>query len=98
MSRHRWYSTAAWRARRKALLVAEPLCRMCAARGIVTAATVADHIEPHRGDYSKFWHGALQPLCASCHSGAKAEQEHRGALRGCDVNGEPLDDRTHWQK
>lgn len=98
MSRHRWYDSAAWQRRRAAQLAAEPLCRYCQARGILTPATVADHIEPHRGDAAKFWRGALQSLCARCHSGAKQAQENNGTLRGCDLDGEPLDGAHHWRR
>jgi hypothetical protein len=32
----------------------EPLCRLCLEAGRVTPATVADHLEPHRGDFTAF--------------------------------------------
>ncbi|ATQ70275.1 HNH endonuclease [Methylosinus trichosporium OB3b] len=70
-----WYGLRRWRARAKAQLADEPLCRMCAAEGRVTAATVADHIEPHRGDPALFWAGALQSLCAPHHNRAKQRAE-----------------------
>src|SRR5262249_36052165 len=44
-----------------------PLCVFCLARGIVTPAVIADHIEPHRGDRNKFILGPLQSLCRECH-------------------------------
>jgi hypothetical protein len=31
----------------------EPLCRFCQQRGVITLATVADHIEPHRDDWTR---------------------------------------------
>ena len=40
----------------------------------------------------------LQPLCATCHSGAKASFERTGKLRGCDVDGVPLDTGHHWNQ
>jgi hypothetical protein len=46
--------------------------------GIVTIATVADHVEPHRGNMDLFWHGPLQSLCATHHSGAKQSAEATG--------------------
>jgi hypothetical protein len=70
-----WYGLRRWRAKSKAQLAAEPLCRMCQAEGVVTAATVADHIEPHRGDPEKFWNGALQSLCEWHHNRAKQREE-----------------------
>jgi len=45
-------------------------------RGIVTLATIADHIEPHKGDWNRFLTGPLQSLCDSCHSGDKRRVEH----------------------
>jgi 5-methylcytosine-specific restriction protein A len=44
---------------------------MCTARGIVTVATVADHIAPHNGDWNAFLTGALQSLCEHCHNSSK---------------------------
>jgi len=72
----KWYNAVAWRVKRKRQLEREPLCRICEARALVTAATVADHIVPHREDYDLFWHGELQSLCASCHSSVKQAQEY----------------------
>lgn len=77
----KWYNSTAWRKRRKAQLDAEPLCRMCDAGGYVTEATVADHVEPHREDHDRFWHGPLQSLCASCHSSAKQMEEQAAPRR-----------------
>jgi len=75
----RWYSSAAWRGRRERQLAKEPMCRRCAEMKIARLATVADHIEPHRGDAEKFWRGALMSLCQSCHSGWKQRLEARAA-------------------
>ena len=36
-------------------LRAQPLCEMCLARGQVTAACICDHVEPHGGDWNRFW-------------------------------------------
>lgn len=32
-----------------------PLCRGCEAAGLVVAAELTDHVEPHKGDQAKFW-------------------------------------------
>ena len=49
---------------------------MCEKRGRVTAATLVDHIEPHRGDMTVFWDRAnWQPLCTTCHSSVKQREE-----------------------
>ena len=50
---HRWYCTAGWQRRRAHQLMIEPLCRLCLEAGRVTPATVADHVEPHRGDLTR---------------------------------------------
>ncbi|KKB12376.1 hypothetical protein VE25_07440 [Devosia geojensis] len=76
-----WYWTSRWRKRAKAQLAAEPLCAICLKAGRVTAATVADHVEPHRGDPVKFWEGELQSVCDEapwrCHSSVKQREEGR---------------------
>ncbi|KEH08789.1 hypothetical protein GY15_32030, partial [Delftia sp. 670] len=55
-----------------------PLCLMCQAQGRVEAATVVDHITPHRGDQSLFWRRSnWQPLCATHHSRDKQREEQR---------------------
>lgn len=64
----------------------------------MTRATVADHVEPHRGDPEKFWNGELQSLCDTCHNSVKQAQEKSGVLRGGDINGLPLDPNHHWNK
>src|SRR5215469_9917603 len=48
---HRWYCTAGWQRRSAHQLMIEPLCRLCLEADLVTPATVADHIEPHRGEF-----------------------------------------------
>ena len=85
------YRSKQWKARRELQLTLEPLCALCKQLGRLTPATVADHVVPHRGDHDLFWNGALQSLCAPCHSSVKQEAENRGYVRGCDANGWPLD-------
>jgi hypothetical protein len=53
------YASAKWRRIRRIQLLAEPLCRLCAQRGIVTPADVVDHVIPHGGNVNNFW---LNPL------------------------------------
>ncbi|MCR5874378.1 hypothetical protein LRS10_09505 [Phenylobacterium sp. J426] len=93
-----WYKTARWRVRRAAQLTNEPLCRMCLKAGRVTAATVADHVIPHKGDERLFWTGELQSLCKPHHDGAKQAEERRGYIIGCDASGRPLDPRHPWNR
>lgn len=91
----RLYKTARWRARRARQLAAEPLCRTCALHGRTTAATVADHIIPHRGDETLFWDGDLQSLCDvdpfRCHSRVKQREERLGFSPAVGADGYPVD-------
>lgn len=87
-----------WRKRRAQQLSAHPLCAMCLRMtGQVTPATVADHIEPHRGDPVLFA-GPLQSLCKPCHDSWKQQAESGGLMKGCDINGNPIDPRHPWNK
>jgi hypothetical protein len=71
---------------------------MCIHIGREVGATVADHVEPHHGDYEKFWNGKLQSLCGTCHSSRKQILEKSGYLPGCDVDGFPIDPNHYWSK
>lgn len=46
---------ARWRAYRLCFLAEHPLCDQCLDDGQVTAATVVDHIQDHKGDQELFW-------------------------------------------
>jgi 5-methylcytosine-specific restriction protein A len=85
------YDTARWQRLRQHQLQIEPLCAFCRERGIVTPATIADHVTPHRGDINKFWLGKLQSLCLDCHSNAKQFQENRGFMKDVGADGFPID-------
>lgn len=68
--------THRWARARAGFLARHPLCVACECAGRVTAATVVDHIVPHRGDHARFWDRAnWQPLCRRCH----AAKTRRGA-------------------
>lgn len=74
----KWYKSRQWLALRAAQLYAAPLCRYCAERGEVVAASVADHVVPHRGDAGLFFDAAnLQSLCKPCHDRVKQSEERR---------------------
>jgi hypothetical protein len=62
---------------------------MCLRQGVYTAATVADHVTPHKGDATLFWHGKLQSLCASHHSRDKQREEMMAAPLRVDDAGWP---------
>ena len=91
------YKTAAWQRLRESQLAQEPLCRYCSEMGRTTAATVCDHIEPHKGDEQLFFDADnLQSLCKTCHDSVKQREEHLGIRIGADTNGYPLDPSHHW--
>ena len=69
---------------------------MCGEAGKVTAATVCDHIEPHKGDPVKFWSGPFQSLCKAHHDGRKQREEVRGYEVGSGVDGRPVDPGHPW--
>lgn len=86
-----------WRKARAGYLRSHPLCVMHLQRGRTVAATVVDHIIPHKGDNALFWdHGNWQSLCKSCHDIHKQRAEKSGAESGCDLSGIPTDPRHHW--
>jgi 5-methylcytosine-specific restriction endonuclease McrA len=73
---HRLYSTTRWRRLREHQLAVEPLCRFCLDSDLVEAATVADHVTPHKGDIALFHDpNNLQSLCAACHNSTKQRIE-----------------------
>jgi 5-methylcytosine-specific restriction enzyme A len=68
---------ARWQKARAGWLVAHPLCAACERQGRVTAATVVDHVIPHRGDMALFWAAATnwQSLCKPCHDAKTARED-----------------------
>jgi 5-methylcytosine-specific restriction enzyme A len=88
-----FYDTGFWHRRRKLLLTRHPLCKFCLDRGVVTVATVADHVERHNGDWNKFVLGKLQSLCADCHNSSKRLIEIRGYDKAVGDDGWPVDPR-----
>ena len=69
------------------------MCQYCLRKGVVTAAVVADHIVPHKGDARLHWDGRLQALCHACHVGIKAVEERRGYSNEVGIDGVPIDPR-----
>lgn len=63
-----FYDSYVWKALRENVLVAEPLCRHCASKGLTIIATQVDHIMPIEEGGSPKSMDNLQPLCDSCHS------------------------------
>jgi hypothetical protein len=83
-----WYQLERWRRIRREQLRREPLCKFCGLKGIATAATIADHVEPHGGNWTAFITGKLQSLCPPCHDSAKKLHDRRQDL---DEDGWPID-------
>lgn|SRR5262245_25490576 len=89
----RWYGLNVWKRRRARHLAAYPLCAMHLGQGQVVAATVADHVEPHGGDWFEFVNGRLQSLCEQCHNKHKQSEQHLGYSLAIGPDGWPLDHR-----
>ena len=90
---------ARWQKYRVWFLRQHPLCCYCEQIGRLTAASVVDHIVPHRGDMELFWNmDNHQPLCKSCHDSVKRREEATGKRPGCDAGGNPVDPNHHWNK
>lgn len=80
------YKTARWQAVRSRQLRDHPLCVMCERAGALTAATVCDHVERHRGDPERFFAGPFQSLCKPHHDRDKqrAERARSASTDGAD--------------
>jgi hypothetical protein len=50
----RWYGLARWQRRAKLQLKTSHVCAECQRQGRVEIATIADHIEDHKGDQFAF--------------------------------------------
>jgi 5-methylcytosine-specific restriction endonuclease McrA len=91
------YDSADWKRLRLNQLQSNPLCAYCLAIGRVSIATIADHIEPHKGNKALFYSSDnLQSLCKHCHDSVKQQQEKSGIIRGSDITGTPLNPSKYW--
>lgn len=88
----KWYKQRHWLARREAQLLKEPFCKYCLRLNPPrhTIATVADHIRPHRGEWTLFL-GPLQSMCKEHHDGEKHSEEMHGYSKAVDEHGFPVD-------
>jgi 5-methylcytosine-specific restriction endonuclease McrA len=78
-ARERGYG-ARWDRASAGFKLAHPLCLGCEAIGRVVPATVTDHVEPHKGDMTKFWNAKRwQSCCAWHHDVVKQMLERRYA-------------------
>jgi hypothetical protein len=86
-----WYQKQSWRNQRRHQLQSEPLCQQCLKQGQITPATQVDHVEPHKGDLTKFRMGKLQSLCQQCHwRKTQAERGYRPRPWGYGLDGMPI--------
>ena len=90
------YSTARWQRLRKVKLSENPLCETCERRERMTPAVDVDHVLAiARGGPAFPTMAGLRALCHSCHSIKTNALDRAGgkgvAIKGCDVNGLPLD-------
>lgn len=68
-----------WQIERVHFLNRNPLCKYCQREGVIEAATVVDHIIPHKGDQALFWDSNnWQALCDWHHNSVKQREEGRG--------------------
>src|SRR6478672_7924455 len=89
------YNTAAWQRLRKVKLSVDPMCETCARRGRITLAIAVDHVvRINEGGEAFPSLDGLRSLCAQCHNFKTREEQlgRRPMIKGCDVNGLPLDD------
>jgi 5-methylcytosine-specific restriction endonuclease McrA len=85
----------AWSKASKGHLGRHPLCVGCEAVGRVTAATLTDHIIPHKGDRSLFWdRGNWQSGCGWHHDAVKARLEAMWTRGEIEVSELRLDSET----
>jgi hypothetical protein len=54
---------------------------------------VADHVQPHRGDYTAFRLGPLRSLCKACHDGLDSTNSPRHPVR---EDATPSDPKHPW--
>ncbi len=65
-----------WQKARRTYLLSHPLCAHCETQGMLTQATIVDHIVPHKGDQKLFWDATnWQPLCKPCHDRKTATED-----------------------
>lgn len=72
-----FYQSAAWRRLRMIKLQANPVCEECLRRGLVTEATVVDHIVPINEGGAPLDMSNLQSLCAKCHNIKSGREAHK---------------------
>jgi 5-methylcytosine-specific restriction protein A len=65
---------------RAALFMREPLCRPCSALGVVSLATIRDHVVAlEEGGLDE--EDNVQPICKACHDSKSQQEAQRGRGR-----------------
>lgn len=75
--------------RRARYLRANPLCKHCLAKGLVTQAVEVDHIQPLEKDGADCFDTNGQGLCKPCHREKTARD--KGARVAVGVDGWPIE-------
>ena len=76
-SRQTFYSSKEWRDMRNKILTEQPLCRECGSKGIITVATLVDHIIDIKKDGTLCLdENNLQPMCMQCHKDKTVREEN----------------------
>lgn len=96
---HKWrtlYKDKRWcgpHGLRQKRLRSDPYCVMCLNRqGILTPATVVDHIKEHKGNRKLFFdYDNTQSLCKLHHDSTKQSEERRGFSTAVGTDGWPID-------
>lgn len=73
-----FYNSRAWRRLRVNFLINNSLCVKCATLGLVSVATVVDHILPINKGGERLDIDNLQALCAKCHNSKSGSEAVRG--------------------
>ncbi|MBO1038194.1 HNH endonuclease [Brucella pituitosa] len=98
------YNTIAWKKLRLAKLNAEPLCYACKMLGRYVPAKAVDHIDAIAKGGEPFPPlNGLMSLCIPCHNSKTNAVDHpnaksgkRRALKGFDMDGNPIDPNDDW--
>lgn len=86
-----------WRKLRQAFLKTNPLCNYCLEQDKVVAATVVDHITPHKGNIELFYDcNNLQSLCKAHHDKDKQLEELGKYSTECGRDGMPVSPNHPW--
>jgi 5-methylcytosine-specific restriction protein A len=81
-----------WRRLSAHKLRVSPLCEACERAGrIVPAVHVHHKVAINDGGDLLVPLDALMSVCIACHN-----EQHSGRIKGCDINGMPLDPKHAW--